>query len=279
METKIIALSAGHGFHTSGKRCMKALDSGETREWVLNDRIMDLVEERMKEYNCKVLRVDDTTGEKDIKRSTRVKAANKAKADIYLSMHHNAGINGGTGGGTVVFYYPQGDGLQTATQLYRAIVSKTELYGNRAVAVADGKHLEVINSTTMPAFLVENGFMDSRVDVPIILSQEHAEKTAQGIVNFLTDVLQLESREMDAAEQLDTNNTMDVLKTSEQYYPVCNKKHTSIVVALNSVGEDSSFANRRKIAKRNGINNYVGTAAQNIQMLNLLKAGLLLQQC
>jgi hypothetical protein len=39
----------------------------------------------------------------------------------------------------------------------------------------------------MPAFLIENGFMDSATDVPIILSPEHAERTAQGILRFLVE--------------------------------------------------------------------------------------------
>ncbi len=42
--SKVIALDAGHGYNTIGKRCMKKLDPDQTREWYLNDRIMDLVE-------------------------------------------------------------------------------------------------------------------------------------------------------------------------------------------------------------------------------------------
>ena len=51
----------------------------------------------------------------------------------------------------------------------------------------------------------------------------------------------------------------------------------SIVTALNSLGIGSSFDNRKKIAKANGISNYSGTAAQNIQLLNLLKQGKLIK--
>ena len=101
----IIALDAGHGMNTSGKRCLKSIDKNQTREWYLNDRIMDRVQELLGGYECTVLRVDDTTGAKDISLAARVSAANNAKADMYISMHHNAGINGGVGGGTMVFYY------------------------------------------------------------------------------------------------------------------------------------------------------------------------------
>lgn len=45
----------------------------------------------------------------------------------------------------------------------------------------------------------------------------------------------------------------------------------SIVDYLNSVGEDSSFANRKKLAEKHGIRNYKGTAEQNLKLLDLLK--------
>ena len=44
----------------------------------------------------------------------------------------------------------------------------------------------------MPAFLLENGFMDSSTDVPIILTVDHANKTAQGILNFLVKEFKLQ---------------------------------------------------------------------------------------
>ncbi len=65
--------------------------------------------------------------------------------------------------------------------------------------------------------------------------------------------------------------------TSSDYYPACNSSHTSIINALKSVGVDSSYAFRKKIAVANNIANYSGTSSQNIQMLSLLKSGRLLR--
>lgn len=61
------------------------------------------------------------------------------------------------------------------------------------------------------------------------------------------------------------------------YYPRYFGTSGSIVMALNSIGVASSFSNRRKIAKANGITAYLGTAAQNIKLLNLLKQGKLVK--
>ena len=79
-----IALVAGHYKGTAGKRCLKSLDPNETREWVLNNRIADKVENRLSENytGYELLRVDDTTGEKDISLTARTNAANNFNADF-----------------------------------------------------------------------------------------------------------------------------------------------------------------------------------------------------
>lgn len=60
---------------------------------------------------------------------------------------------------------------------------------------------------------------------------------------------------------------------SASYYPKYTGKSVSLVDALKSLKIDSSFTNRKKIATKNGIKAYLGTAKQNTQMLNLLKQG------
>lgn len=56
-------------------------------------------------------------------------------------------------------------------------------------------------------------------------------------------------------------------------YKKCSSKHSSIVDALKEVGVSSAFSNRKKIAEKNGIKNYSGTASQNTKILALLKSG------
>lgn len=51
----------------------------------------------------------------------------------------------------------------------------------------------------------------------------------------------------------------------------------SIASALEEIGVDSSFENRCKIALRNGIGNYTGTAEQNLELLRRLRNGELLR--
>lgn len=180
-----IAIDAGHYLHTSGKRCLKSIDPKETREWTLNARIADKLQDLLSNYECDVLRVDDVTGNFDVELSKRCIKANQWKADLYISIHHNAGINGGSGGGTVVFYYSENKERKAQAQsLYDEVVKQTGLRGNRATKVKKYEYY-VLKNTEMAAFLLENGFMDSRIDTPIILTEEHADKTAVGLLNFL----------------------------------------------------------------------------------------------
>ena len=274
--SKIIAIDAGHGMSTAGKRCLKSSDPVEHREWWLNDRIADQVQELLGAYNCTVLRVDDTTGVKDISLATRVKAANNAKADMYISIHHNAGINGGKGGGTVVYYCSSNANRPLQAQrLYNAVTARTGLFGNRSSKVVMHGYY-VVKYTTMPALLLENGFMDSQTDVPIILLATHAERTAQGIVDFLVAELCLSfAQEGSQRPQTGGSTVIGGNQPMDTYYPAYTGPKTTLSAAMTALGLNASYAHRKLIAKANNIAGYIGTAAQNTQMYNLLVAGIL----
>lgn len=61
------------------------------------------------------------------------------------------------------------------------------------------------------------------------------------------------------------------------YYPRYTGSSVSIVDALQAVGVENSFANRAKIAAKNGITDYRGSAEQNNRLLSLLKSGKLVR--
>lgn len=183
-----IALSAGHGASTAGKRCLKSLDPNETREWWLNDRICDYVESYLKDYDgYRLLRLDDSDdGEEDVPLRDRTSEANAWGANFYLSIHHNAGMNGGGGGGIVAYTHPKSgqEAVEWRNALYQALVNATGLKGNRATPKTTA-NFQVLRETVAPAVLLELGFMDSRTDVPIILSNEYAQKCARAIVDVI----------------------------------------------------------------------------------------------
>ena len=192
-----IALDAGHGLFTPGKRTLASLDFKETREWVLNARICDRVERLLKKYDgYSIIRVDDITGNTDVSLAERVRLANEAGVNFYLSVHHNAGVNGGMGGGIISVAHTNATtkSLEYQKILYDELIATTELSGNRSTPLVR-QNLYILRKTKMPAVLVECGFMDSTTDVPHILSEEFADKAAEGIVNALVRIGNLTKKE------------------------------------------------------------------------------------
>jgi N-acetylmuramoyl-L-alanine amidase len=193
-----IALDAGHGYNTPGKRCLKSIDPLETREWFLNDRICDKVEQKLKAYDgYSLLRVDDTAGKTDVTLAERVRKANNYNANIYLSVHHNAGVNGGKGGGIISIAYTTASAKSKGYQklIYDDLIKHTGLKGNRSTPLPL-QNLYVCRETSMPAVLVECGFMDSTTDVPIILKDSFAENCANALVESLVEIGGLKKKEI-----------------------------------------------------------------------------------
>lgn len=75
----------------------------------------------------------------------------------------------------------------------------------------------------------------------------------------------------------------DIVISKKEYFKVPINvdgslyKGNSIVNALNRMGYSYSFAYRTKIANANGIKNYVGSASQNLHMLDLMRKGMLVK--
>lgn len=185
-----IAVDAGHGLYTAGKRCLKSIDKNETREWTLNNRIATRVVELLSYYQgVETLRLDDTSGKSDIPLSSRAANANKWGADFCLSIHHNAGINGGTGGGMIVFTHTSVSYSDLQKTIYSECIARGGLAG-RAIPL-DKANFEILRRTNCPAILIEYGFMDSITDTPIILTGAFAENMAIGTVEALAKYFRL----------------------------------------------------------------------------------------
>ena len=184
-----LAISAGHYLETAGKNCPKELDPNMTEEWVLNNRIADKIEKILADYDCiEVLRLDDTTGKTNVTLEKRTNKANAWGADFYLSIHHNAAGKIFSGGGISAFVYtkPQSASVEWQKALYNAAINATGLKGNRATPLAKANFHEV-RETKMPAVLMECGFMDSKTDCPVILTEAYADKIAKAFAEVIVE--------------------------------------------------------------------------------------------
>ena len=200
-----IAYNAGHIYATPGKRIPAQLDPKETREWTLNDRLARYFAREMEGYaGVELRRLDDPLGQKNIDIDARVAQANLWPADFYLSIHHNAAGRIFSGGGVEVYLdAPGGPSERYARRIYEEVVAATGLKGDRAdpIRTGDEAPLYETGATAMPAVLVEYGYMDSQMDVPVILSDEFARKAAKATADAIAAVAGLERKELEGVSK------------------------------------------------------------------------------
>lgn len=193
-----IGLDAGHGLKTSGKEVPSYMPVlAGTKEWTLNNNVASMIETMLLKYeNVKVIRLDDVTGKIDVPLSERVSKANKNNVDIVISCHHNAGINGGVGGGLEIYRYRNSKKFtkQMQKDLYESIIKETNNKGNRSTPLKEA-NFYILKHTTAPAVLIEFGFMDSMTDIFEIAENDWAEKCARGVVNWLISYYKLKKKE------------------------------------------------------------------------------------
>ncbi|MGD6873029.1 N-acetylmuramoyl-L-alanine amidase [Sutcliffiella horikoshii] len=264
----------------------------------ISTRIRDML---VNEYND-VSVLMSRTGDQTLTLTQRTNAANSWVADFLLSVHINAG--GGTG--YEDFIYP-GVGAPTTTYqtLIHEEVMKLVNFRDRGKKTAN---FHMLRESNMPALLTENGFIDNAEDAAKLKLASFIESIARGHVNGLVrsfnltrktsaiyhtvvagdTVYSLSQRYGSTVQQirdwnnLDSNYTIvvgQVLLVAGGSSSLTNitkvaqgdLQTTSIVDYLNSINQDSSFADREKLAKKHGINNYRGTSSQNTILLNILR--------
>lgn len=178
-----IALDAGHGLYTSGKQTPDGI-----KEWTLNDKVRDKVVAILSAYNCEIIHTDNDEGKTDESLASRLSKYKSAGVAAFVSIHHNA-YTGNWNNATGVEIYtdnnPTNADIKLANAIYSRLVKYTSLRG-RGVKKCD---FYVINQDTIPAVLVEGGFMDSTIDYKYITSDkgqtEYAKAVADGLIEFL----------------------------------------------------------------------------------------------
>lgn len=195
-----IAYCAGHGINTAGKRLPKYIDPKQTREWVLNDRVAYHFTRAALEYEgVQVMRTDDSTGAKDIPIKTRVANAAAWGADFYADLHHNAGILGGKGGGVTAYSYPgYAEGKKYRDSCYEAVIAAGGLKGNRSSPCQEKNYetLRRCHKAGIPAVIMEYGFMDSRTDAPVILTEAYSKLVAYATMEGIAKMANLKKKDV-----------------------------------------------------------------------------------
>ena len=128
--------------------------------------------------------ITDNVSEESVSESLKRRAAiaNEANADVFISIHCNAG--GGTG--TETYYYNDSvTGKEFASAIQRNVVSSVGLT-NRGVKSAG---YAVLRYTSMVAALLETGFIDTEADAAALGSESKQQAYAEGIANGICEYL------------------------------------------------------------------------------------------
>lgn len=181
-----IALDAGHGLHTPGKRT----PDGE-REWSFNNKVLLAAVERLNQYeNVQILRLDDPTGKTDVPLRTRTNKANKWKADVLVSIHHNANTSKwGSWGGVETFTHPQSSkASKDIAKIINPMIVKAMGLRDRGVKTSN---LHMVRESNMPSILSEGGFMDGLTDIKALRDDSKLKAQGYAIADGLAQYFKL----------------------------------------------------------------------------------------
>ena len=185
-----IALDAGHGIHTAGKRT----PDGE-REWSFNDKVLRACVAKLSKYQgVEIKRLDDSTGQSDVPLSARTNLANLWKADALVSIHHNAnsgkwGVHGGVE--TYVQEKTASKASKDLAALVQPLIVKVMGLRNRGVKESN---LHMLRESRMPAILTEGGFMDSTTDIGAMRSDAKLKAQGEAIADGLVAYFKLKPK-------------------------------------------------------------------------------------
>src|SRR5690625_3051779 len=185
--TKVVAIEAGHGINTAGKRT----PDGE-REWSFSTQVVESAINELSNYKVKIVRLDDPTGKRDVPLKERTDKANKANADILVSCHHNA-FEGkwGSHTGTVTFHYPNSNsGRNLAKAIHPHVLDAYKLR-DRGIKSAN---FHMLRESRMPAILIEGGFMDSSIDIKKLRNKSVLKQAGRNIAKGIAKYLRLKDR-------------------------------------------------------------------------------------
>jgi N-acetylmuramoyl-L-alanine amidase len=114
----------------------------------------------------------------------RVDIAKRVNATLFVSIHANAVSNRPDVNGLEVYYYDSGYTL--ADTVRQAILQNISTLKNRGTRKA---RFYVLRRNTMPAILVETGYMTGREDNPRLGTPEYQSRMAEGIANGILNYL------------------------------------------------------------------------------------------
>ncbi|MFP7476845.1 N-acetylmuramoyl-L-alanine amidase [Terribacillus saccharophilus] len=170
-----IVIDPGHGGKDPG-----AIGNDTMEKWVALT-ISEKLQHRLlaNGYDVKMTRSEDNF----IPLSERASLSNNWKADLFVSVHANSATSSSAKGLESYYYGASSSGKQLASSIQTALVSNTD-NENRGTHSAD---FYVLRHTSMPAVLVETGFISNPADAVLLNDSNYQDKVANSIAEGITN--------------------------------------------------------------------------------------------
>lgn len=176
----VVVIDPGHGGGDPGAIGIRGLQEAEIN-LDISQQVVALL--KQKGVNAMLTRTRDV----EIDLEPRVAFAEKAKADVFVSIHSNSFDASRTDvSGVETYHYSGGSGQRLAQSVQRNLIRDTGAR-DRGVKTAN---FYVIKYTDMPAILVEVGFVTGSEDAARLSSTSGRAKTAQAIAKGILEYLQ-----------------------------------------------------------------------------------------
>jgi N-acetylmuramoyl-L-alanine amidase len=174
-----VIVDAGHGGKDQG--CAY----GEVLEKDINLDIALLLRDKLEAAGVNVVmtRADDTF----VYLNRRVEAAENVEADVYVSIHVDSYSDDEAVNGLTIHYQEGADGGKVMAQTIHSVLDQENITNVRSIMESD---LYVLRNTTMPATLIEVGFLTNRTDRTNLQSEAFLEDLSNGIYEGIIEYLE-----------------------------------------------------------------------------------------
>lgn len=183
---KVVVIDAGHGGSMPGATRQgvyeKDIDLAITKE------LAGLFAENEGSIRVYYTRLDDSNPSFE----SRVGLANKADADVFISIHNNAATTRSSVSGTTVLYDEEKpeSGLSSMHLAEICAEEVTAALGSTNQGLAGGNEIYIIRNAEVPAALIEVGFMTNAEELKKLTTPEYQHQAAVGIYQAVMRALE-----------------------------------------------------------------------------------------
>lgn len=184
---KVVVIDAGHGSRAPG-----AVKLGVAEKEIDLDILLQLkalFDECPENIGVYYTRTTDTNPTLD----QRVQLANKAEADLFISIHNNSDSTGNFTkiSGTQVLYSQSDQSELSSKKLAQICLDNVvETLGSNNRGLLKGDNIYIIRNSEVPVALIEVGFMTNYEELDKLVSPEYQKQAAEGIYQAVMEAFE-----------------------------------------------------------------------------------------